>query len=236
MLARRAVPAALALLLLLAARGAALAETAAAPAAAPADQTVLRIDLEDGFALHPWLYHELRLSERWGILFDVHAQAPGRNDRFPPYLELDVGPVLHLGGLQVNPQIGIDFVWREGTGGSGGRTVASDFILELYLILSLGRLNAESWNLYFIPFDSESPFAYLMRQIVTVRVAYGLSLGPHVEGTFLHGGALRGFQVDRIALGGDLAYAFKFGQLVLFLASERQRGVLETRLTFVREL
>jgi hypothetical protein len=204
------------------------AEPAPTTPTPPADLTLLRIDVEDGFALHPWLYHEFRFGERWGLLFDVHAQAPGRNDRFPPYLELDLGPVLHVGGLQVNPQIGIDFVWREDSPGKGGRTVASDFIVELYLIFSQGRLNAESWNLYFIPFDSALPQAYLMRQILTVRVAWGLSLGPHVEGTFV-----RGVGVDRIALGGDLAYAIRF---VLFLASERQRGVMETRLSFIREL
>jgi hypothetical protein len=202
-----------------------------APASAPAHLTLLRVDLEDGFALHPWLYHEHRFSERWGLLFDVHAQAPGRNDRFPPYLELDIGPVLHVGGLQVNPQIGIDFAWRPDASGSGGETVAADFIVELYLIFSQGRLNAESWNLYFIPFDSANPQFYLMRQILTVRVAWGLALGPHVEGAFV-----RGVGVDRIALGGDLSYSFRFGQLVLFLASERERGVLETRLSFIREL
>lgn len=230
MLARRVSPAVLALLLLLAPRGA-LADPVAAAPAGPSDTTLLRIDVEDGFALHPWLYHEFRLSERWGILLDVHAQAPGRNDRFPPFLELDVGPVLHVGGLQVNPQLGVDFVWRPGATGTGGETIASDFILELYLIFSQGRLNAESWNLYFIPFDGATHF-YLMRQLLTVRVAWGLALGPHVEGLF----PVRGKEGRRIALGGDLSYTFRFGQLVLFLASERERGVLETRLTFVREL
>jgi hypothetical protein len=209
--------------------------SAIAPASAPPkrdvppDLTLLRVDIEDGFAIHPWLYHEFRLTKRWGILGDVHAQTPGRNDRFPPYIEIDVGPVLHLGDLQINPQIGVDFTWKPQPG--GGYTRAADFIIELYLIYTAGRINAESWNLYFIPFDSAEPQFYLMRQLVDVRVAWQLSLGPHVEGTFI-----RGSGTDRIAVGGDLSYAFSFGTLRLFLASERMRGVLETRLTFIREL
>jgi hypothetical protein len=196
---------------------------------APSDFTLLRVDLEDGFALHPWIYHEFRFSEHWGLLGNVHAQTPGLNDRFPPFLEIDLGPVLHLGGLQINPQIGVDFTWESLP--TGAHTRAGDFILELYLIFAWERLNAESWNLYFIPFDSATSQFYLMRQLLTVRVAGGFALGPHVEGAFV-----RGVGTDRIALGGDLAYTFKWGQLVLFLAAERMRGVLETRLTFVREL
>jgi hypothetical protein len=196
----------------------------------PPSLTLLRVDLEDGFALHPWIYHEARLTKRWGILGDLHAQAPGLNDRFPPFLELDVGPVLHVGGLQINPQIGVDLTWKSDPDG-GGQTRFADFIVALYLIYTEGRINAESWNLYFIPFDSANPQVYLMRQLLGVRVAYGLWLGPHLEGTFV-----RGVGTDRLAIGGDLSYAFRFGQLTLFLAAERMRGVLETRLTFVREL
>lgn len=202
-----------------------------APGAAPADLTLLRVDLEDGFALHPWLYHELRLSQRWGILFDVHAQTPGTNPRFPPFLELEVGPVLHLGPLQINPQIGVDLAWREGAPGSDdpGHTRAADFIVQLYLILAWNRLAAESWNLYFIPFDGSHSF-YMMRQLAAVRLVGGLSLGPHLEGTWT------GRHRDRLAIGGDLVHAFRWGQLGLFLAYEETRGVAETRVTFIREL
>ena len=220
----------LALLLLLASTSA-LAEEPVAPSTdKPPSLTLLRVDLEDGFALHPWIYHEARLTKRWGILGDLHAQAPGLNDRFPPFLELDVGPVLHVGGLQINPQIGVDLTWKSDPDG-GGQTRFADFIVALYLIYTEGRINAESWNLYFIPFDSANPQVYLMRQLLGVRVAYGRWLGPHIEGTFV-----RGVGTDRLAIGSEVSYAFRWGQLTLFLAAERMRGVLETRVTFVREL
>ncbi len=210
---------------------------AAAPAAAerPPDFSLLRVDLEDGFALHPWLYHEFRISEHWGILVDAHAQAPGLNSRFPPYLEVDVGPVLHVGPLQINPQIGTTVTWRSkvdaATGRDEGHSRGGELLLQLYLILNWKRLAAESWNLYYIPFDGDEPQFFQLRDLVTVRVAWGLALGPHFEATFI-----RGVGADRLAVGGDLSYTFRWGQLVLFLASERERGVLETRLTFLREL
>jgi hypothetical protein len=218
------------LALALALAGVARAEPPGAPPQRPPDVTLLRVDVEDGFALHPWIYHELRLSERWGVLFDAHAQTPGKNDRFPPFVELDLGPVLHVGGLQVNPQLGIDLAWRADPAG-GGRTRVADVIFELYLIYSLERLNVESWNLYFIPLDADEPQLYLMRQLLNVRLVAGFALGPHVEGAFV-----RGKGVERVAVGGDLLYTFRFGQLGLFLAAERMRGVLEMRLTFIREL
>lgn len=207
--------------------------TCAAPGLAaegePADFTLLRVDVEDGFALHPWIYHEVRLSPRWGILGDVHVQTPGLNDRFPPFLELDLGPVLHLGGLQINPQVGVDFIWTADEEG-GGHTRAGDLILQLYLIYAWNRLNAESWNLYFIPFDGADHF-FLMRQLLTVRVAWGLSIGPHIEGAFV-----QGVGTDRLAVGGDLGYAFPWGQVTLFMASDRINKVFEFRLTYLREL
>ena len=199
----------------------------------PDDTTLLRVDLEDGFALHPWLYHEFRLSERWGILGDVHAQSPGLNSRFPPFLEIDLGPNLHLGPLQINPQIGVDLGWREGDAATldSGHTRAADFIPALYLILAWRRLAAESWNLLFIPFDG-SPAFYQLRLLATVRLVRGLSIGPHFEAAF----TFKRSSTDRLALGGDLVYAFRWGQLGMFLAYERQRGVAETRVTFIREL
>lgn len=205
-----------------------LLASTAARAQKPADFTLLRLDVEDGFALHPWVYHEWRLSEHWGILGDVQVQAPGLNGRFPPYAELDVGPVLHVGGLQINPQIGFDIIWADDD--EGGHSRAGDFIAQLYLIYAWDRLNAESWNLYFIPFDGSDHF-FQMRQLVTVRVAWELSLGPHVEGTFLPSSG-----TDRFAVGGDVGYRFPWGQLVLFLAGEMKRDVLEWRLTYLREL
>lgn len=201
---------------------------ALAEEAKPPDFSLLRIDVEDGFALHPWIYHEFRLSQRWGIVGDVTFQTPGLNGRYPPFVELDVGPVLHLGDLQINPEIGIDLVWKDA--GEGGYTRAGDFILQLYLIYAWERLNIESWNLYFIPFDGSAHF-FQMRQLLTVRVAWELSLGPHIEATFVEG-----VGTDRFAVGGDLGYRFPWGQLVLFMASERMRKVFEFRLTFLREL
>lgn len=192
------------------------------------DFSLLRVDVEDGFALHPWIYHERRLSPRWGILGDVHVQTPGLNDRFPPFVEFDLGPVLHVGDLQINPQIGVDLVWKDDP--DGGYTRGGDVVFQLYLIYAWNRLNAESWNLYFIPFDGADHF-YLMRQLFTVRVAWELSLGPHVEGTFV-----RGLGTDRFAVGGDLGYRFRWGQLVMFMAGERIRDVFEFRLTYLREL
>ena len=70
-----------------------------------------------------------------------------------------------------------------------------------------------------------------MRQLLTVRVAWGLSLGPHIEATFVQHAGL-----DRLALGGDLGYAFPWGQLTLFMAGERINKVFEFRLTYLREL
>ena len=194
----------------------------------PADFSLLRIDVEDGFALHPWIYHEFRLSPHWGILGDVTFQTPGLNGRFPPFAELDIGPLLHVGDLQINPEIGFDLVWNDDP--DGGHTRAGEFILQLYLIYAWQRLNIESWNLYFIPFDGSANF-FQMRQLLTVRVAWELSLGPHIEATFVED-----VGTDRFAIGGDLAYRFPWGQLVLFLASERMRKVAEFRLTYLREL
>jgi hypothetical protein len=209
-------------LLVLAAPAPALADDA------PAPLTLFRLDVEDGFALHTWLYHEEPLGERWGILGDLHAQAPGLNPRFAPYLEIDVGPNLHLGGVQINPQLGVDLAWDADATGGGGHTRFADFIVELYVIGAFPRVGFESWNLYFIPFDGSDPL-YIMRQLVNVRLVGGLAVGPHVEGIFI-----RHVGTDRLAVGGDVLYTFPWGQLVWFLASERERGNLETRVTFLR--
>jgi hypothetical protein len=197
----------------------------------PPDLSLFRLDVEDGFALHPWLYHEVRLSKHWGILGDVHVQAPGLNNRFPPFAEVDLGPVLHVAGLQVNPQIGFDIEWRDDP--EGGWSRFRPFIPQLYLLYSAWRINAESWNLYFIPFRSDEEQFYLMRQLFTVRVVSALSLGPHIEATIYKRGTN---PVDRFAMGGDLSYAFPWGQLTLYLADELIRDVPEFRLTFIREL
>jgi hypothetical protein len=209
------------------------AVTPPAASTTPPDFTQLRVDVEDGFGLHPWIYHEVRLSQRWGILGDVHAQTPGLNARFPAFLEAEVGPVLHIGPLQINPQIGIDLAWREGVAPDAGHTRAADVIPQLYLILAWNRIAAESWNLFFIPLDGTTSF-YMMRQLVNVRVWRGLSVGPHVEGFFFFHANPN--VMDRLAIGGDLLYAFRWGQLGLFLAYEKTRGVAETRLTFLKEL
>ena len=220
------------------------ADNAPAPAAeavaGPADSTLFRVDIEDGFAIHPWIYHEERLSNLWGILVDANAQAAGVNPRFPPYAELDVGPVLHLGDLQINPQLGFDITYKEGT--AGGQSHFGDVIAELYLIYSEGRVNAESWNLYFFPLQNGTSQFFLTRQLVTARVVGDFSIGPHFEATWV-----RDTGVDRMAYGGDLAYGADWGQLTLFLADSevtvyppdagpngRKQYRLENRLTFVR--
>ncbi|MBI5509788.1 MAG: hypothetical protein HY903_13620 [Deltaproteobacteria bacterium] len=203
---------------------------AAPPSApAPAGLTLFRLDMEDGFAVHPWIYREERLNDRWGVLFDLTFQAPGMNDRLPPYAELDVGPVLHLGDLSINPQVGIDCVWQDGA--AGGRSRFADVLAELYLIYSTPKLNAESWNLYFFPLRNGDPQLFQMRQLVTVHVIGGLGLGPHVEATWI-----RGVGVDRAAFGGDLAYAGDWGQVLVFLADESKRDRMEMRLTYLKAL
>jgi hypothetical protein len=209
------------------------AVTAPSAPTTPPDFTQLRVDVEDGFGLHAWIFHEVRLTQRWGILGTVHAQTPGLNARFPAFLEAEVGPVLHVGPLQINPQVGIDLAWREGVAPDTGHTKASDLIPQLYFILAWNRIAAESWNLFFIPFDGSTSF-YVMRQLVDVRVWRGLSVGPHVEGMFFFHANPN--VMDRLAIGGDLLYAFRWGQLGLFLAYEKTRGVAETRLTFLKEL
>jgi len=201
---------------------------APAPDAAPPAITLLRVDLEDGFALHPWLFHEHRFGETLGVVGALHFQTPGLNGRFPAFLELDLGPVLHFGGFSVSPQLGADLVFVPGPG--GGETKFGEAIFELYLTYASDRLVAESWNLYFVPFDGAEHF-FQMRLFANVRPVGGLWLGPHLEAT-----VFRDAGIDRFAIGGDLGYSGRFGQVTLFLASERERGVLEARLTYVKEL
>jgi len=136
--------------------------------------------------------------------------------------------VLHFGGFSVSPQIGADLTWQPGD--NGGNTKFGDAIFQLYLLYASDRLVAESWNLYYVPFDGADHF-FQMRLFVNVRVAGGLWLGPHVEANFI-----RNVGTDRFAIGGDIGYATKYGQVTVFLASERERGVLEARLTYVKEL
>ena len=208
--------------------------------AVPPSTTLLRLDIEDGFALHPWVYREERLTERWGLLWDVQAQAPGANPRFPPYWEMDVGPVLHLGDLQVNPQLGLDVTYRDGP--AGGQARFGDFIAQLYLLYADGRVAAESWNLYFFPLTRDGVQMYQTRNFVTVAVGWGIALGPHVEATWF-----RGTGTDRVAYGGDLSLSGQWGQVTIFLADAhvtifpsdagpqgRKQDRLESRLTFLR--
>ena len=204
----------------------------AAPAAdaPPGDFSLLRIDVEDGFALHPWLYHEFRLSELIGILGALHAQTPAVVNKVgsPAFAELDVGPNFHVGPLQINPQIGVDLGFSSDA--AGGHTIASDVIPQLYVLFSLGRVNAEFWNMYFIPFDG-SPHFYVGRLLANVRLVGGLALGPHMEWNWK-----RDFGQQLLAFGGDVLYSFRWGQVGLFAAYDRKNQVPVFRLTFLREL
>jgi len=206
-------------------------EPAAAPAeAGPSDFSLLRIDVEDGFALHPWIYHEFRLSELVGILGDLHAQTPAVINKLgsPAFAELDVGPNFHVGPLQFNPQIGVDLAFSSDA--TSGQTYASDFIPQLYVLFSMGRVNAEFWNMLFIPFDGSKPF-YYGRLLANVRLVGGLAIGPHMEWNW---------KVDvgqqQLAVGGDVLYTFRWGQLGIFAAYDRKAEVPIMRLTFLREL
>ena len=156
------------------------------------DFTLVRIDLEDGFELHPWGYHEFRLTEHWGILGTLHFQLPGLSDRQAPFAELDIGPNLHVGDFQINPQIGFDLVWAANAQGEK-RTTAWDVMPQLYVLYSAGRFNAEFWNMFFIPFNGD-PASYQGRLLASVRVgrpgrgpARRAQLGPRQE----RGGPLR---------------------------------------------
>ena len=218
--------------------------TPAAPAAAPAapaepgDWTLLRVDLEDGFELHPWVYHEFRLSQHWGILATLHFQLPGLSLKQPAFGELDVGPNLHVGDFQINPQVGVDLLWQPDE--TGGHTIANDIIPQLYVLYSNGRFNAEFWNMYYIPV--RGPVAsqlYQGRLLANVRVVGGLAVGPHIELNWVRGNRddpTNKGGLDRFAGGGDLIYAFRWGTVGLFLAYETQRKTGEMRLTFQREL
>jgi hypothetical protein len=194
------------------------------------DFTLVRIDLEDGFELHPWVYHEFRLTEHWGILGTLHFQLPGLSDRQAPFAELDIGPNLHVGDFQINPQIGFDLVWAANAQGEK-RTTAWDVMPQLYVLYSAGRFNAEFWNMFFIPFNGD-PASYQGRLLASVRVVGGLAVGPHVELNWVHGKS----GVDRFAGGGDLWYAFHWATVGLFLAYETERKAPEMRLTFLKEL
>jgi hypothetical protein len=216
---------------------AAPAEAKPAPDAKPAegealnDWTNLRIDIEDGFALHPWIYHEFRVSEHWGILASLHAQSPGLSKRWTAFAELDIGPNVHLGPFQINPQVGMDLGWKtDDSNSSGGYTKASDIIPQLYVLFSMGRVNAEFWNMYYFPLSGDPQF-YIGRLLANVRIVGGLAIGPHMEWTWVQ---YKG--QDRLAFGGDLINTFRWGQVGLYVGYDRKNETPEFRLTFQREL
>ncbi len=207
-----------------------LAQATEAPptATTPAgDQTLIRVDLEDGFALHPWLYHERRINDVLGLMVDVHGQTRGQNGRFPEFAELDIGPNWHLGNLQVNPQLGVDLAWKSGV--TGGHTKFADLLPQLYLLYNDGFINAESWNVLYLPFTKGAAKMFQARLLASLTLPGGVSVGPHGEATWIED-----LGWDRKAVGGDVALGGSFGQAIIFLADELTRDVLEIRITYLR--
>lgn len=218
------------------------AKEPAPPAAAPespalADFSLLRVDVENSFALHGWLYHEFRLTGLVGVLATLHFATPGFGSA--PFAELEVGPNFHVGPLQINPQIGLDVVGNQLLGVDPQNAALTwtpgehsvDVIPQLYFILSLGRVNAEWWNLYFIPVKG-GPRFYSSRLLANVRLLGGLAVGPHAELGWLDSDG----RPARIAVGGDVLYTFRYGTVGLWAAYETEAKRGEFRLTFLKEL
>ena len=101
---------------------------------------------------------------------------------------------------------------------------------QLYVLFSMGRVNAEFWNMYYFPLNGDDQF-YIGRLLVNVRLFGGLALGPHMEWTWVQNKGQ-----DRLAFGGDLLNTFRWGQVGLYVGWDRKNETPEFRLTFQKEL
>jgi hypothetical protein len=102
-------------------------------------------------------------------------------------------------------------------------------LAQLFLLYNDGLINAESWNMLYLPFEKGAAKFFQARLLASVTLPGGVNVGPHGELTWVEDVGL-----DRKAVGADIGFARPWGQVLIFLADELTRDVLEMRLTYLR--